>query len=84
MGETAIRVESLATEYLRLHDEGWQPNIDEFLGRVPEEHREECRQRIEELAALNGLDLHGAGPAAAEQDDLGALAGEIAPAVEQA
>jgi hypothetical protein len=83
MGETAISVESIATEYLRLFDEGWNPSIDEFLGRVPEEMREECRQRIEELAALNGLDLSqvaaaGAG-GAAPATDLGALAQEITP-----
>ena len=80
MGETAISVESIATEYLRLFDEGWNPSISEFLGRVPEEMREECRQRIEELAALNGLDLSqataGEAPAA---PGLGALAQEITP-----
>lgn len=87
MGETAISVESIATEYLRLYDEGWNPSIDEFLSRVPEEMREECRQRIEELAALNGLDLSqppahaAAAPEAQEapEADLGALAQEITP-----
>ncbi len=80
MGETAISVESLATEYLRLFDEGWNPSIDEFLGRVPGEMREECRQRIEELAALNGLDLSQVSAAAAAPgSDLGAVAQEITP-----
>jgi len=80
MGETAISVESLATEYLRLVDEGWNPSMDEFLGRVPEDMREGCRQRIEELAALNGLNLSDQ-PAeeVAEESELGALSQEITP-----
>jgi len=78
MGETAIPAESVATEYLRLFDEGWQPDLDEFLSRVPAELRDDCRRRIEELAALNGLDIHGTG-AVEPPDDLGALAQEIAP-----
>jgi hypothetical protein len=65
MGETAISVESLATEYLRLCDEGWNPNIEEFLSRVPDEMRKGCRDRIAELAALNGVDLEQA-PAEAD------------------
>lgn len=80
MGETAVSVENLATEYLRLFDEGWNPNLDEFLGRVPEEMREECRQRIEELAALNGVDLsQPPAAAAAPEADPGTLAQEITP-----
>ncbi len=80
MGETAVSVESLATEYLRLFDEGWNPNLEEFLGRVPEEMREECRQRISELAALNGLDLSQppAAPAAASEAEPEAEAGTLA------
>ncbi len=80
MGETAISVESLATEYLRLVDEGWNPDIDEFLGRIPEEMREDTRGRIQELAALNGVDIPAAGapPAAAPANDLGSLA-QITP-----
>jgi len=81
MGETAISVESLAAEYLRLFDEGWNPNLDEFLSRVPEEMREECRQRVTELAALNGVDLANPPPAAeaAPAAEPGALAQEITP-----
>jgi len=83
MGETAISVESLAAEYLRLFDEGWNPNLEEFLGRVPDEMREGCRERISELAALNGVDLTSPpAPAAAQAEpapDLGTLAQEITP-----
>ena len=43
--------EGLAAEFLRLIDEGWSPELDEFLGRVPEQHRDACRRRIEELQA---------------------------------
>ncbi|MHC5052977.1 MAG: hypothetical protein ACYTGK_20510, partial [Planctomycetota bacterium] len=53
----ALSVDSLATEFLRLIDEGWQPDLDEFLARVPDDQREECKKRIEELCSLNGVDL---------------------------
>ncbi|MCK6460466.1 MAG: hypothetical protein L6Q95_11295, partial [Planctomycetes bacterium] len=80
MGETAISVESLATEYLRLVDEGWNPDVDEFIGRIPEEMREECRARIQELAALNGVELPSRGSQeAAPAEDAGLLAQEITP-----
>ncbi|HEX5135417.1 MAG TPA: hypothetical protein VFY93_00465 [Planctomycetota bacterium] len=81
MGETAISVESLAAEYLRLVDEGWNPDLDEFLGRIPDDMREGCRNRIEELAALNGLDLSAQAPAAEAPPaaDLGMLSQEITP-----
>jgi hypothetical protein len=82
MGETAISVENFATEYLRLFDEGWNPDLEEFLGRVPDDMREECRQRIDELAALNGVDLSQPPAAAAEaapESNLGALSQEITP-----
>jgi hypothetical protein len=46
-----VTVEGIATEFLRLIEEGWSPDLEEFLGRVPEDLREECRQRIEELSA---------------------------------
>ena len=38
----------LASEYLRLLDEGWDPDLDEFLGRVPND----------EMAALRRLQEH--------------------------
>lgn len=71
----ALSVDSLATEFLRLLDEGWQPDLEEFLARVPEDQREECRQRIQALCDLNGVDLTRV--AAGGEDDLEALAGEI-------
>jgi hypothetical protein len=49
--------DNLATEFLRLFDEGWQPDLEEFLCRVPDEVRDECRQRIDELAMLNGIEI---------------------------
>ncbi|MHC4491582.1 MAG: hypothetical protein ACYTDU_08165, partial [Planctomycetota bacterium] len=77
----ALSVDSLATEFLRLIDEGWQPDLDEFLARVPDDQREECRNRIQELCSLNGVDLGSV--AAGGDDDLEALAGEIhAPELE--
>ncbi len=44
--------ENLATEFLRLVEEGWTPDIDEFLSRVPEQQREHCRQFIETTAEV--------------------------------
>jgi len=57
MSAQALTVDNLATEFLRLIDEGWQPDLEEFLARVPDDQREECRNRIEELCSLNGVDL---------------------------
>ena len=47
-----VLAEKVAAEYLRLLDEGWTPDVDEFLGRVPKEHREACRALIEEMTAI--------------------------------
>ncbi|MHC4958689.1 MAG: hypothetical protein ACYTGN_09955 [Planctomycetota bacterium] len=47
-------VEQIAAEYMLLIEEGWTPDLDEFLGRVPEEHRDACAFRIEELSAPKG------------------------------
>ena len=47
-----VTVEGIAQEYMRLLDEGWTPDIEEFLHHVPEDMREECRQRIVELTAV--------------------------------
>jgi len=38
--------DKLATEYARLLAEGWQPDLEEFLSRVPEPHRDACREQI--------------------------------------
>jgi hypothetical protein len=47
-----VSAEGIATEYKRLIDEGWSPDLDEFLHRVPEDLREECRQLIVELTTI--------------------------------
>ncbi|MHC4931699.1 MAG: hypothetical protein ACYTGV_05860 [Planctomycetota bacterium] len=75
--------DNLATEFLRLFDEGWQPDVEEFLCRVPEEVRDECRQRINELATLNGIDT-GTSPTeqGPEPEPMEELAQEIPPAHE--
>ena len=52
-----VTAQKLAVEFVRILGEGWNPDPDEFLNRVPQEHREECRRHIEELAELNGLGL---------------------------
>jgi hypothetical protein len=46
--------ERLASEYLRLIVEGWEPDLEEFLGRVPDAHRERCRERIEGVQGVAG------------------------------
>jgi len=46
-----VTADGIATEYMRLIDEGWTPDIEEFLHHVPEELREESRQRIVELTS---------------------------------
>ena len=50
-----VTAEKLAAEFVRILGEGWKPDLDEFLGRVPKQHREECRRHIEQLARRNGL-----------------------------
>ena len=70
--------ENLATEFLRLLEEGWTPDIDEFLSRVPEQQREHCRQRIEEVAVLNGVTI-AAGLSQSEPSSPEELAREIVP-----
>ena len=52
-----VTAEKLAAEFVRILGEGWKPDLDEFLGRVPEQHREECRGCIEQLARRNGLSV---------------------------
>jgi hypothetical protein len=47
-----VTAEGIAAEYLRLIEEGWTPDIEEFLHHVPEALREESRQCILELTAV--------------------------------
>ena len=42
----------LASEYVRLLGEGWEPDLEEFLGRVPQELREPCRAQIADLTRI--------------------------------
>jgi hypothetical protein len=51
----AATVEDVAQEFMRIRAEGWDPDPEEFLHRVPEDVREECRARLEELIGeVNG------------------------------
>ncbi len=45
-------VEKLAREYLHLVDEGWSPDLEEFLGRVPKDMRDPCRAQIDDLMKI--------------------------------
>ena len=49
-----VLAEKVASEYVRLLDEGWTPDVDEFLGRVPEEHRDACREIIVKMTSEQG------------------------------
>jgi hypothetical protein len=72
---------NLATEFLRLLEEGWTPDIDEFLSRVPEQQREHCRQFIEEVAVLDGVTI-AAGLSQSEPSSLEELPQEIVTTAE--
>ena len=64
-----VTAEKLAAEFVRILGEGWKPDLDEFLGRVPEQHREECRRHIEQLAQRSGVYI----PARASEPEPAAL-----------
>jgi len=49
----SVMAEKIAAEFMRLLDEGWTPDVDEFLHRVPEEHRDSCRQHIDQLRGVS-------------------------------
>ena len=42
-------VDDIATEFLRIIEEGYSPEIDEFLRHVPRDLREPARKRILEM-----------------------------------
>jgi hypothetical protein len=44
---------SVAREFQQIKDEGYDPDINEFLHHVPEDMREECRFHIEAQEAKN-------------------------------
>ena len=45
--------QSVAKEFQQIKDEGYNPDINEFLHHVPEDMREECRFHIEAQEAKN-------------------------------
>ena len=47
----AATVEDIAREFMRIIAEGYSPEPEEFLHRVPTDMREDCRVRLEELLA---------------------------------
>lgn len=55
-----VTVEGIATEFMRLIEEGWTPDIEEFLHHVPEDMRDDCRVRIEELTATAPQEVESA------------------------
>jgi len=42
-------IEDIASEFLRIIEEGWDPEIEDFLRHVPEDLREQARKRILEV-----------------------------------
>lgn len=42
-----VTAQSVAKEFQQIKDEGYDPDVDEFLRHVPEDMREECRFHIE-------------------------------------
>jgi hypothetical protein len=46
---STVTVERIAKEYQRLLEEGWKPEVEEFLHHVPQPLRPDCRKRIQEL-----------------------------------
>ena len=47
----ALAPEAFTKEFLKLRNEGWEPDLDEFLKRVPESLREEVFRQIDEALA---------------------------------
>ncbi|MHC4931270.1 MAG: serine/threonine-protein kinase, partial [Planctomycetota bacterium] len=84
------KAEQLAKEFIRIRNEGYEPDLEEFLSRVPDEERDACREAIDRLLegsvedpAVESPDLLLEAPEAAlEEESLGpppeipALAGE--------
>ena len=48
-----VTAQSVAREFQQIKDEGYNPDINEFLHHVPEDMREECRFHIEAQEAKN-------------------------------
>ena len=65
----AATVEDVAQEFMRIIAEGWSPDPEEFLHRVPEDLREECRARLNELLAERAPAAPEPEPEAAPETD---------------
>ena len=62
--------EALVEEFLRLVDDGYEPDRHEYLGRLPEEHRDQVARMIEEVMDMRGeLNAHGDDLAAEPADE---------------
>jgi hypothetical protein len=48
---STMTVERIAKEYQRLLEEGWKPDVEEFLHHVPQALRSDCRKKIQALLA---------------------------------
>ena len=64
----AATVEDIAQEFMRILAEGWSPDPEEFLHRVPQDLREECRQRLNELLVAKGVKAAEPEPEVAEEE----------------
>jgi hypothetical protein len=42
-----VTAQSVAEEFQRIQDEGYDPDLNEFLHHIPEDMREDCRFHIE-------------------------------------
>jgi hypothetical protein len=48
---STMTAERIAQEYQRLLEEGWKPDVEEFLHHVPQALRSDCRKKIQALLA---------------------------------
>jgi len=73
----ALTADHFVREYIAILDEGFNPDLEEYLDRIPEEHRDATRDTVLDLLAARELAAAGEEPAAAEPEeveDSGALA----------
>ncbi|MDH3590254.1 MAG: protein kinase [Planctomycetota bacterium] len=72
-----LSADDFVREYLALVDEGWDPNVDEFVARAPEAIREDAAQAIR-AALVARQDKADAESSGVELDDFFALGAEVA------
>ncbi len=72
-----VTAQSVAKEFQRIQDEGYDPDIDEFLHHVPEDMREECRFHIEAQEAKKLASKRAAQKEAAEKEAAQAVAQDV-------